>query len=413
MGPLHGIRILDLSRVLAGPWATQTLADLGAEVIKIEKPDGGDDTRQWGPPYAKDASGRDTSESAYYLSTNRGKRSVAIDIAKPEGAGIVRALAAQCDVFVENFKVGGLARYGLSYADLAPSMPSLVYCSISAFGQDGPDAAKPGYDAMIQGMGGLMSITGLPDGEPGGGPQKVGVAIVDLMTGMYAVSAITAALYERRGSGAGQYIDLALLDTQLGWLANQGLNFLVSGKSPERRGTSHPNIVPYQAFPTADGHLMLAVGNDRQFAAFCTVAGVAGFATDPRFATNQARVAHRAVLVPLVEQALRARTTREWILQLEKAQVPCGPINDIGQAFAEPQAVHRRVRRELDHPTAGKVPTVANPIRYSRTPIEHDRSPPLLGQHTDEVLSAWLDLQPPEIARLRASGVIGAVPASR
>lgn len=406
MGPLCGIRILDLSRVLAGPWATQALADLGAEVIKIERPDGGDDTRQWGPPYAKDASGRDTTESAYYLSTNRGKRSVAIDLARPEGARLVRELAGRCDVLVENFKVGGLARYGLSYDDLKATHPALIYCSISAFGQDGPEADKPGYDAMIQGMGGLMSITGLPDGEPGGGPQKVGVAVADLMTGMYAATAIAAALFERRASGRGQFIDLALLDTQLGWLANQNLNFLVSGQSPRRQGTAHPNIVPYQAFATADGFLMLAVGNDRQFASWCEVAGHPGLAANPRFATNAARVAHRAELVPIVAAALRARGTHDWLAALHAANVPCGPINDIGQAFAEPQVIHRGLRIDLPHPTAGQVPGVKNPINYSRTGLEYRLAPPLLGEHTDQVLEAELGLDSAQRTHLREAGVI-------
>lgn len=406
MGPLQGVRVLDLSRVLAGPWATQALADLGAQVIKIERPDGGDDTRQWGPPYARDAGGRDTTESAYYLSTNRGKRSVAIDLATPDGARLARELARRCDVFVENFKVGGLAKYGLAYADLRRDHPGLIYCSISAFGQDGPDADKPGYDAMIQGMGGLMSITGLPDGEPGGGPQKVGVAVVDLMTGMYAATAITAALYERRESGQGQYIDLALLDTQLGWLANQNMNFLVSGKSPARRGTAHPNIVPYQAFATADGFLMLAVGNDRQFASWCAVVGRPELAAHERYATNAARVTHRAALVKIVAEALRTRSTQDWLAALNAANVPCGPINDIGQVFAEPQVVHRGMRIDLPHPTAGSVPGVRNPIRYSRTAIEYSDAPPLLGQHTDEVLEAELGLGPEERGRLREAGAI-------
>lgn len=407
MGPLHGVRILDLSRVLAGPWATQVLADLGAHVIKIERPEGGDDTRQWGPPYAKDAAGRDTSEAAYYLSANRGKLSVAIDLQHPDGARLVRELAAKCDVLVENFKVGGLAKYGLGYDDLRALNPALIYCSISAFGQDGPDALKPGYDAMIQGMGGLMSITGLPDGEPGGGPQKVGVAVVDLMTGMYAVSAIAAALYERRGNGQGQHIDLALLDTQLGWLANQNMNFLVSGQAPRRQGTAHPNIVPYQAFATADGFLMLAVGNDRQFASLCREAGHAELAQDARYATNGARVAHRAELVPQVSGWLRERGTRAWLEALSAANVPCGPINDIGQAFAEPQIVHRGMRIDLPHPLAGKVPGVRNPINYSRTPLEYVLAPPLLGEHTAEVLAGELGLDDEAIGRLRAAGAVG------
>jgi crotonobetainyl-CoA:carnitine CoA-transferase CaiB-like acyl-CoA transferase len=340
-GPLQGIVVLDLSRILAGPWATQVLADFGAEVLKVEHPQGGDDTRKWGPPYLKDADGRDTPESAYYLSANRGKRSLAIDFSRPEGQDLVRRLATQADVLVENFKVGGLQRYGLDYAQLSALNPRLVYLSISAFGQDGPDAAKPGYDAMIQGMGGLMSLTGLPDGEPGAGPQKVGVAVADLMCGMYAVSAIIAALYERDRSGHGQYIDLSLLDTQVAWLANQNLNYLVSGEPPRRQGTAHPNIVPYQAFQTADGYLMLAVGNDAQFMRFCGAAGAPELAADARFRTNADRVAHRAQLVPQVARLLRKRKTREWLAALELARVPCGPINDLEQVFAEPQVRHR------------------------------------------------------------------------
>src|SRR5512139_2796208 len=328
-GPLQGIVVLDLSRILAGPWATQVLADYGAEVLKVEHPLGGDDTRKWGPPYLRDAAGRETPESAYYLSANRGKRSLAIDFSRDEGQALVRQLAAQADVLVENFKVGGLARYGLGAEDLAATNPRLVYLSISAFGQDGPDAAKPGYDAMIQGMGGLMSLTGLPDGEPGAGPQKVGVAVADLMCGMYAVSAIIAALFERDRSGRGQYIDLSLLDTQVAWLANQNLNYLVTGEPPRRQGTAHPNIVPYQAFQTADGHLMLAVGNDAQFARFCSAAGAPELAADTRFETNADRVAHRAELVPRVATLLRGRTTREWLAALDAVQVPCGPINDL------------------------------------------------------------------------------------
>ncbi len=407
MGPLEGIKVLDLSRVLAGPWCTQALADFGATVYKVEKPGSGDDTRGWGPPWLKDAAGRDSGESAYYLSANRGKRSLAIDMATAEGQRLIRALAARADVLVENFKVGGLARYGLGYADLAPANPRLVYCSISGFGQDGPEAQSAGYDAMIQGMGGLMSLTGLPDGEPGAGPVRVGVAAVDIMTGMYALAAVTAALYERTHSGRGQYIDLALLDTQVGWLANQGMNYLVSGRPPARQGTAHPNIVPYQAFPTADGHLFLAVGNDRQFATFAALAGRPELATDPRFATNSARVAHRAELVPIVAELLGARGTRDWIGRLAPAAVPCGPINDLAAVFAEPQVRHRRMRFDLPHPLGGSVPQIRNPIRYSRTELEYRRPPPLLGEHTGEVLGAELGLGAAEIAALRACGAIG------
>jgi crotonobetainyl-CoA:carnitine CoA-transferase CaiB-like acyl-CoA transferase len=405
-GPLQGIVVLDLSRILAGPWATQILADYGATVLKVEHPRGGDDTRRWGPPYLKDSAGRETQESAYYLSANRGKRSLAIDFSQPDGQQLVRRLAAQADVLVENFKVGGLARHGLGYAQLSAANPRLVYLSISAFGQDGPDAAKPGYDAMIQGMGGLMSLTGLPDGEPGAGPQKVGVAVADLMCGMYAVSAIIAALYERDRSGRGQYIDLSLLDSQVAWLANQNLNYLVSGEPPRRQGTAHPNIVPYQAFETADGHLMLAVGNDAQFARFCAAAGDPGLALDARFATNAQRVAQRANLVPRVAALLRERTTREWLAAFEVAQVPCGPINDLAQVFAEPQVRHRGLRMDLPHPAAGTVPGVRNPVRFSRTAVDYERAPPPLGADTANELRARLGIDDAALADLAARGVI-------
>ena len=405
-GPLQDIVVLDLSRILAGPWATQVLADYGATVLKVEHPQGGDDTRKWGPPYLKDATGQETRESAYYLSANRGKRSLAIDFSQPDGQQLVRRLALQADVLVENFKVGGLARYGLGYEQLSAENPRLVYLSISAFGQDGPDAAKPGYDAMIQGMGGLMSLTGLPDGEPGAGPQKVGVAVADLMCGMYAVSAIIAALYERDRSGRGQYIDLSLLDTQVAWLANQNLNYLVSGVPPGRQGTAHPNIVPYQAFRTADGYLMLAVGNDAQFARFCGAAAAPELAADARFRTNADRVAHRADLVPQVAALLCKRTTREWIAALEVAQVPCGPINDLAQVFAEPQVRHRGLRMDLPHPTAGTAPGVRNPVRFSRTAVAYERAPPPLGADTAAELKARLGIDESVLAALVARGVI-------
>ena len=405
-GPLAGVVVLDLSRILAGPWATQVLADFGAEVIKVEHPRGGDDTRKWGPPFLKDADGRDTSESAYYLSANRGKRSVAIDIATEAGQDLVRRLVAQADVLVENFKVGGLARYGLGYDDLAGSNPRLVYLSISAFGQDGPSAAEPGYDAMIQGLGGLMSLTGVPDGEPGAGPQKVGVAVADLMCGMYAVAAVLAALNERHTSGLGQYIDLSLLDTQVAWLANQNMNYLVSGVPPRRQGTAHPNIVPYQAFATADGHLMLAVGNDAQFARFCAAAGEPELAADERHATNRSRVANRRELVPRVAARLRERTTADWLTVLRAAQVPCGPINDLAQVFEDPQVRHRGLRLDLPHPLAGSVPGVRNPVRFGRTAVAYDRPPPPLGADTAEVLGTRLGLGADDLAALRAQGVV-------
>jgi crotonobetainyl-CoA:carnitine CoA-transferase CaiB-like acyl-CoA transferase len=405
-GPLQGIVVLDLARILAGPWATQLLADFGADVLKVEHPQGGDDTRQWGPPYLRDADGRDTSESAYYLAANRGKRSLAIDFSRPEGADLVRRLAMQADVLVENFKPGGLARYGLSHADLEPGNPRLVYLSISAFGQDGPDAAKPGYDAMIQAMGGLMSLTGVPDGEPGAGPQKVGVAVADLMCGMYAVSAVLAALHERGRSGRGQYVDLSLLDTQVAWLANQNLNYLVTGEPPRRQGTAHPNIVPYQAFATADGHLMLAVGNDSQFERFCAAAGAGVLASDPRYATNRERVSHRRELVAAVAALLRQRTTAAWLEALAAAQVPCGPINDLAQVFDEPQVRHRGLRLDLPHPAAGSAPGVRNPVRFSRSPLEYERAPPLLGADTAAELGDRLGLDEAALADLAARGVI-------
>ena len=407
MGPLAGIKVLDLTRVLAGPWASQLLADYGADVIKIEEPAGGDDSRKWGPPWLEDASGAATGESAYFLSTNRGKRSVTLDLAHPEGARLAGELARQSDVLLENFKVGGLARYGLGYQTLAAVNPGLIYCSITGFGQDGPDAAKPGYDAMIQAMGGLMSVTGLTDGEPGAGPQKVGVAVSDLMAGMYAATAVLAALHERERSGLGQYIDLSLLDTQVSWLANQSMNYLLTGEAPRRLGSAHPSITPYQPFASADGFVMLAVGNDRQFASFCRAAGLAELAADARFATSAARVAHRTELGACLIPTMKTRTTAEWVRTLGEVQVPCGPINDIAQAFAEPQVQHRQLRLELPHPLAGTVPGVRNPVRFSRSPVEYRNAPPLLGEHTDQVLQERLGLSADELARLHAAGALG------
>ncbi|WP_096670754.1 CaiB/BaiF CoA transferase family protein [Polaromonas sp. AET17H-212] len=390
--PLTGVRVLDLSRVLAGPWAGQLLADLGADVVKVEKPQGGDDTRAWGPPYLKDASGRDTTEAAYFLCANRNKRSVAIDIATPAGQAQVRALAQQADVVLENFKVGGLKRYGLDYASLSAANPRLVYCSITGFGQTGPYAARAGYDFLIQGMGGLMSVTGRPDGEPGAGPQKVGVALTDIMTGLYATIAVQAALAEREKSGLGQHIDLALLDVQIACLANQASNYLAGGLVPRRMGNAHPNIVPYQDFPTADGDIILAVGNDEQFAKFCAVAKHPEWSTDARFSTNAQRVANRAVLVPLLRQATVMRTSADWITALEAAGVPCGPINRIDEVFADPQVQSRRLHIDMPHALAGSVPLVANPIRLSGSPVAYQRPPPMLGEHTAEVLAQWLGL---------------------
>jgi crotonobetainyl-CoA:carnitine CoA-transferase CaiB-like acyl-CoA transferase len=388
--PLAGIRVLDLSRVLAGPWAGQMLADLGADVVKVERPGAGDDTRTWGPPYLKDADGRDTAEAAYFLCANRNKRSVAIDIATAEGQALVRQLAARADVVLENFKRDGLKRYGLDHASLLALNPRLVYCSITGFGQTGPYAPRAGYDFLIQGMGGLMSITGRADSEEGAGPQKVGVALTDIMTGLYATIAVQAALAERGRSGLGQHIDLALLDVQVACLANQASNYLAGGVVPARMGNAHPNIVPYQDFPTADGDMILAIGNDGQFARFCAIAGHAEWASDPRFATNPQRVANRATLIPLLRRATVERTTHDWVDALEAAHVPCGPINRIDEVFADPQVRSRGLRIELPHPTAGRVPLVANPIRMTGSPVAYRRPPPLLGEHTAEVLAEWL-----------------------
>jgi glutaryl-CoA transferase len=409
-GPLSHLAVLDLSRVLAGPWCTQLLADLGATVIKVEKPGSGDDTRAWGPPFLRDAAGRETSEAAYYLACNRGKQSVAVDFTQPEGRALVRDLARQADVVVENFKVGGLARYGLDYASLAALNPRLVYCSITGFGQTGPYADRAGYDFMIQGIGGFMSVTGERDDAPGGGPQKAGVAISDLMTGMYACTAIVAAIAQRDapgGTGAGQYIDVALLDTTVAMLAVMGMNYLVGGTPPGRVGNAHPNIVPYQAFACADGHLILAVGNDGQFAKFCAIAGRPEWATDARFATNADRVKHRDTLVPLVAAAIATRTQRDWLAELDAAGVPAGPINRLDRVFADPQVLARGMRLDLPHPIAGTVPQVGNPLRFSATPVTCDRAPPLLGEHTAAVLRERFGLSDDAIAGLVARRVIG------
>jgi formyl-CoA transferase len=403
---LDHLRILDLTRVLAGPWCTQLLADLGADVIKIERPGAGDDTRHWGPPYLKDADGCDTTEAAYFLAANRGKRSVTLDITDPQGQALLRRLATQADVVVENYKVGQLAKYGLDYAALAADHPRLVYCSITGFGQHGPYKDRAGYDFIIQGMGGFMSITGERDGAPGGGPQKAGVAVADLMTGLYATVAILAALTERDKSGRGQHIDLALLDTQLATLANMNLNYLVSGQAPGRVGNAHTTIVPYQVFDAADGQVIIAVGNDGQFAKFCTVAGCQAVAADPRYARNADRVRNRAALIALLEPIVRAQPVAFWTAQLEAAGVPCGPINSIAQAFADPQIAARGLRIDLPHPQAGRVPLVANPIQMSATPPCYERAPPLLGEHTDEVLHELAGLSGEEIAALRARGAV-------
>jgi crotonobetainyl-CoA:carnitine CoA-transferase CaiB-like acyl-CoA transferase len=405
-GALSHIRVLDLSRVLAGPWASQLLGDLGAEVIKIERPVTGDDTRAWGPPFLKDGQGQDTRDAAYFLCANRNKQSVTIDFTRPEGQALVRALAAQSDVVLENFKVGGLKQYGLDYESLAAINPRLVYCSITGFGQTGPYAERAGYDFLIQGMGGLMSITGRRDGEPGAGPQKVGVALTDVLTGLYASNAILAALAHREVSGRGQYIDLALLDVQVASLANQTMNYLTTGQPPQRMGNAHPNIVPYQDFPTADGAMILAVGNDSQFAKLALVAGHPEWAISPLFATNRARVENRAAFVAAFIEVSVTRTTKEWISGLEAAGVPCGPINTLREVFEDPQVVSRRTKISLPHAAGVDVALVANPIRMSETPPEYRTAPPTLGQHTRQVLGETLGMAEGEIDALVESGVI-------
>ncbi|MDX5372889.1 MAG: CoA transferase, partial [Pseudomonadaceae bacterium] len=388
------------------PWAGQILADLGAEVIKVERPGTGDDTRHWGPPYIKDAEGNDSREAAYFQCANRNKQSLTLDFTQPEGQRLVRELAAQCDVVLENFKVGGLAAYGLDYETLKAVNPRLIYCSITGFGQDGPYARRAGYDFMIQGLGGLMSLTGKPDGEEGAGPMKVGVALTDILTGLYATIGVLAALNAREQTGQGQYIDVALLDVQVACLANQAMNYLATGNAPRRLGNAHPNIVPYQDFPSADGDFILAVGNDGQFRKFCEVAGLTALADDPRFSTNQARVAHRAELIPLLRQATVFRTTAEWIGLLEAAGVPCGPINDLAQVFADPQVQARGLRLDLANGLGSTTPQVASPLRLSATPVDYRLAPPLLGEHSEAILQRLLGLDGAAIARLREQGVV-------
>jgi crotonobetainyl-CoA:carnitine CoA-transferase CaiB-like acyl-CoA transferase len=410
MNSLEGIRVLDLSRVLAGPWCTQTLADLGADVIKIERPGSGDDTRSWGPPFLQDNEGRDTHEAAYYLGANRNKRSITCDISQPAGQQLIRDLAVHCHVLVENFKVGDLARYGLSYEDMRKVNPKLVYCSITGFGQTGPYRDRAGYDYIVQAMGGLMSITGERD-DLGGGPQKVGVAVADLFTGMYATVSILAALRHADRTDEGQWVDMALLDTQVTMLANLGANYLVSGKVPGRAGNAHQNIVPYQVFETAPGaagrdFMILAVGNDSQFAKFCEVAGRPELASDERFAKNQARVRNRAVLVPMLEEVMRTRKKAEWLAALETARVPCGAINNLAEVFADPQVNERHMVNHWSHPLRNDVRLVASPIKMSATPVRADRPPPLLGQHTSEVLADLLGYDAARIDELKNRGAI-------
>ncbi|MFW8565476.1 CaiB/BaiF CoA transferase family protein [Orrella sp. 11846] len=383
--PLDGVRVLDLSRVLAGPFCGQTLADLGADVIKVERPDAGDDTRAWGPPYLRDEQGQDTTESAYYLSTNRNKRSITLDLSSAEGQAAVRKLASQCDILIENFKVGGLKKYGLDYDSLKDEMPGLIYCSITGFGQNGPYAKRPGYDFMIQGMGGLMSITGERDGMPGAGPQKAGVAVSDVITGLYSTIAILGALQERNRSGLGQHIDMALLDCHIAMLANQPLNYMTSGEAPQRAGNAHQNVAPYQVFETSDGHMILAVGNDSQFRNYCKAIEREDLADDARFATNSQRLVHRNELIPQLIEIMRTRKRDDWIDIFEKVGVPCGPIQSIDQVFDHPQVKAREIWKTIPHPVAGSSPTTANPINYSETPIVYRRHAPMLGEHSEEI----------------------------
>ena len=400
-GPLDDVTILDLSRVLAGPSCTQMLGDLGADVIKVERPGVGDETRAWGPPFLRDAAGAETAESGYYLSANRNKRSVAINFAKPKGAALVRRLLERADVLIENFKVGGLAEYGLGHEQLRAELPRLVYCSITGYGQDGPYAARPGYDLMAQGAGGIMSVTGEADGPP----VKVGVAVNDVMSGLYAAVAILSALRHRDRTGRGQHIDVALLDVQVGWLYNVGLNYLLSGQVPRRWGTAHPNTVPYQVFPTSDGHVILGANNDAQFRRLCECAGVPALATDPKFATNALRLEHRAELIEIVSGLTRKQSTQYWVDGLEAAGLPCGPVNTIDRVFDDPHVRHREMKIAMAHP-AGEAPLIGSPLKLSDTPVSYRRPPPTLGQHTDEVLEQLLGLGDGERRALRAAGII-------
>jgi crotonobetainyl-CoA:carnitine CoA-transferase CaiB-like acyl-CoA transferase len=401
-GALSHLKVLDLSRILAGPWAGQTLADLGADVIKVEKPGAGDDTRGWGPPWLPDSDGNPTTDAAYYLAANRNKRSMTVDFTQPEGQKIVRKLAADSDILIENYKLGGLAKYGLDYASLSAINPRLIYCSITGFGQTGPYAARPGYDLLLQAMGGLMSITG----EPSSPPQRVGVAVVDLMSGLYATIGILAALSAREKTGRGQHIDLALLDVEVACLANQGMNYLMTGTSPAQSGNAHPNIVPYQDFPTSDGAMIVAVGNDGQFARFANALGAPEWAGDERYATNGARVINRAGLVAMIAERTAERTTKDWVALLEAANVPCGPINRIADVFADPQVQARGMKIALDHPVGGAMPSIASPLRLSDTPVSYHSAPPVLGQNTAEILAERLGLDGGAIARLMDSGIV-------
>jgi len=406
MGALSHLRVLDLSRVLAGPWCGQNLADLGADVIKVEKPGTGDDTRSWGPPFAKDASGQETKESAYFICINRNKRSITVDISKPEGQDIIRKLAAQSDVLIENYKVGGLAQYSLDYESLKLIKPDLIYCSITGFGQTGPYAHRPGYDLITQGMGGFMSVTGEADNFPGASPQKAGVAVADLFTGMYATTAILAAVVHRDHTGEGQYIDMSLLDTQVAVMANVNSAYLTSGETPKRWGNASPIIVPYQTFPTSDGWMIVAAGNDSQFRHFVTVGGEAHLADNPLYLTNPLRVQHRQQLIPLLEEMTRKKPKGEWITLLEQANVSCGPINTVKEVFENEQVVSRNIELNVSHPTVGNMKLVASPMKLSKTPTEVRMAPPTLGQHTDEILRERLKLSADAISEIRSKGII-------
>ena len=405
-GALSHIRILDLTRILAGPWATQILGDLGADVIKIERPIGGDDTRSWGPPYPVDADGKEGPDAAYFTCANRNKRSLAIDITSKTGQTLIHELVKKCDVVIENFKVGGLKKYGLDYDSLKAIKPDLVYCSVTGFGQTGPDAHKAGYDFMIQAMGGLMSVTGQPQGELGGGPVKVGVALADVMTGLYATISILAALAHRDRSGEGQQIDLALLDVQVATLANQAANYLVTGKPPTQMGNAHPSIAPYEAFPASDGHFILAVGNDGQFARFCKLAGLDSLATDERFATNRARVSNRHLLSPKIGAVTGEKPIDHWLALLGENKVPCGPINSLDRVFAEPQVIHRGMQIELERPDGARLPGVASPIHLSKTPASYRIAPPPLGAHSMDILRSELGLDQTTIDQLIKEHVV-------
>jgi crotonobetainyl-CoA:carnitine CoA-transferase CaiB-like acyl-CoA transferase len=404
--PLSNVRVLDLTRVLAGPWCAQTLADLGAEVIKVEKPGVGDDTRGWGPPFIADPEGKPLPDSAYFFCANRGKKSLTLDISRPEGQDIARKLAAKSDIFLENYKVGGLARYGLGYEDLRKINPRLIYCSITGFGQDGPYKDRAGYDFMIQGMAGMMSVTGERDDRPGGGPQKIGVALTDILTGLYTTIGALAALNLRERTGEGQHVDMALMDVLVAAMANQAMNYLITGMPPVRMGNAHPNIVPYESFKTADDYVIVAIGNDAQFRRFCEVGGRTDLAEDPRFATNAERVAHRETLLAVIREFMAKRPRAFWLKELERVGIPSGPINDLAQVFADPQVQARGLRMELPHPQAGHLPQVANPIRYSAAELAYSRAGPTLGQDTDDILRELLGFAPHEIARLRSGGIV-------